>query len=213
MFRYIFIKKKLISKSINEIRIFLDDTYKSPEKFIKIKEPKTNNFINKKTISGDVKFSIKKNTYSQKDIDKYLEKENDLIIKNILNSTDIVYENISLDIVVNKSFVEMLIILINEKGLKDPQVYKAAQIDKRLFSKIISNKDYKPSKDTALALLFGLKLSLEEAKDMLARAGYILSHSVKRDIIIEYFFKEKIYSLTYINYILEHFNFKIIGRG
>ena len=113
----------------------------------------------------------------------------------------------------NLSFVEKLLLHIRQKDLFEPDVYKSAQMDRRLFSKIISNKDYQPSKDTVLALVFALKLSLEEAKDLLDRAGYTLSHSLKRDIIVEYFIKEKVYNLNNINAFLYNMNEKIIGRN
>ncbi len=114
---------------------------------------------------------------------------------------------------VNQTFVDRLLYYINEKGVQDSAVYKAAQVDRRLFSKIISNRQYKPSKDTAIAFAFALELSLEDAKDILSRAGYILSHSNKRDIIIEYFFREKVYNLIDINEVLYQMNQKLIGRS
>ena len=113
---------------------------------------------------------------------------------------------------VKETFVEQTIKLIREKGLKDNKVYKAAQIDRRLFSKIMSDLHYKPSKDTALALSYALELSVDQAKDLLSRAGYSLSHSDKRDIIMEFFFRERIYNITEINCILENLEQKIIGR-
>ncbi len=113
---------------------------------------------------------------------------------------------------VNETFVDRLISYIDKKGVRDSQIYKAAHVDKRLFSKMISNREYKPSKDTAIALLLALELSLDGAKDMLSRAGYAFSHSNKRDIIIEYFFKEKVYNLMDANYILHRLNQKIIGK-
>ena len=114
---------------------------------------------------------------------------------------------------VNQSFVDRLLYYINEKGVRDSEVYKAAQVDKRLFSKMVSNREYKPSKDTAIALALALELSLEEANDMLSRAGYTFSHSNKRDIIIEFFFREKIYSLIDANDVLYRLNQKLIGRS
>lgn len=113
----------------------------------------------------------------------------------------------------NLTFVQKLQYYLRVNNLIETDVYKAALMDRRLFSKIISNKDYKPSKDTALALIFSLKLNLIEATDMLERAGYTLSHSIKRDIIIEYFIKEKIYNLNNINAFLYNMDEKIIGRS
>ena len=78
---------------------------------------------------------------------------------------------------------------------------------------MLCNRDYQPSKDTVLALVFALKLNLTEAKDLLERAGYTLSHSIKRDIILEYFIKEGIYNLNNINAFLYNMNEKVIGRN
>lgn len=112
----------------------------------------------------------------------------------------------------NQTFVDALIAYIKKKGLRDSEVYKAAQIDRRLFSKIMSDRQYKPSKDTAIALALALRLTLGEATDMLSRAGYVLSHSNKKDIIVEYFFRERIYKLDDINEVLYNLGQKIIGR-
>ena len=112
----------------------------------------------------------------------------------------------------DESFVEKMLNLIREKNMIETEVYKAAQIDRRLFSKIISNKDYKPSKDTCISLCFGLKLNLDEAEDLLFRAGYTLSHSIKRDLIIEYFFYSKQFDILQINEVLFQFHEKPLGR-
>lgn len=118
----------------------------------------------------------------------------------------------ALDSNINKTFVDTLIIHISRKGLRDAQVYKAAQIDRRLFSKIMSDRYYKPSKDTAIAIAIALHLSLDEANDLLSRAGYAFSHSNKKDVIIEYFFREQIYDLNDINQVLFNLGQKYIGR-
>ena len=117
-----------------------------------------------------------------------------------------------LDETTNMSFVDKMLEHINKRHMKDPDVYKAAQIDRRLFSKLISNKDYKPAKDTCIACALALNLSLEEALDLLSRAGYTLSHSNKRDIVIEYFFREMIYDINDINAVLYQLDQKLIGR-
>ena len=101
---------------------------------------------------------------------------------------------------------------IAEKHVKDSEIYRAAHIDRRLFSKIISNRMYKPSKDTCILLCLAVQLSLSEAKDLLSRAGYTFTHSNKRDIIIEYFFKEKIYNIDSINEILYDLSFKTLTK-
>lgn len=118
----------------------------------------------------------------------------------------------ALDKTTNKTFVDALVVHISNKGMRDSEVYKAAQIDRRLFSKIMSDRQYKPAKDTAIAIAIALQLTLDEANDLLSRAGYTFSHSNKKDIIIEYFFREQIYKLDDINEVLFNLEQKIIGR-
>ena len=110
------------------------------------------------------------------------------------------------------SFTEELIRLIGESGRKDSAIYKAADIDKRLFSKIMSDYEYKPSKDTAIALALALRLSFEQMQDLISRAGYTVTHSSKRDLIIEFFFKKKQYRLLELNDALYRFGEKPLGR-
>lgn len=118
----------------------------------------------------------------------------------------------TLDTYTDQSFVGKLTALIREKGMKEPDVYRAAQIDRKLFSKIISDQNYKPAKDTCVALSYALKLSLPEAADLLSRAGYTLSHSNKRDVILEYFFSAGQYNLFDINEVLLQLDQRPLGR-
>lgn len=113
----------------------------------------------------------------------------------------------------NQTFTDKLIEMINARGLRDAEVYRAAQMDRRLFSKIMSDRNYQPSKDTVLALVFALKLPLHQATDLLSRAGFSLSHSNQRDVILEYFIREGVHNLTDINIVLDNMQQKIIGRS
>ena len=108
-------------------------------------------------------------------------------------------------------FAETLVDLIERSGKKNSEIYKKANVDKKLFSKIINNVNYHPSKETAISFAIALQLNLEQTQDLIARAGYTLTHSSKFDLIIEYFIRENVYDMFEINEVLFAFDQSPLG--
>ena len=108
-------------------------------------------------------------------------------------------------------FSETLLKMIDRTGKTDAEIYRKANVDRKLFSKIRNNPQYKPSKMTALAFAVALELNLEETQDLIGRAGYALSHSNMTDVIVEQFIKTGNYDVYELNMVLYKFDQPLIG--
>ena len=103
------------------------------------------------------------------------------------------------------SFHEKLFQLIKNSGMTDAEVYKLADIDRKLFSKIRSNPAYHPRKETVIALAVALKLDLDGTEDLMSRAGYALSPSSREDLVVKFFIENRIYDIDAIHEAIQEF--------
>ena len=110
-----------------------------------------------------------------------------------------------------ETFAEYLLRYMDERGADPVEVYKRAHLNRRFLSKLRTNRKYKPHKRTLMAIAFGLKLSLDEAEDLLDRAGYSFSPYDTEDVIAKFFFEQGIHDLFEVNEALDRYGCKILG--
>lgn len=125
------------------------------------------------------------------------------------------YPKRTLENIVNhldETFSQMLLRLIDERGLKDSVVYKKANVDRRHFSKIRNDVDYVPSKKTVVAFIIALELSMDEAVDIMSKAGFAFSKSSKFDVIIRFFIENKNYDIFELNEVLFTYRQPLLGE-
>lgn len=142
-----------------------------------------------------------KNLFFEED---YVESEKEESIN--INDIDTFIKNNKSDY---NDFQTTLFKMIDEKNLKDSDVYNKVHIDRRLFSKIRSDKNYHPSKETIILLGISLELNEVEIEELLDSASYSLPKNNHYDLIIRFCFINKIYNLKHINELLEQYNCKV----
>lgn len=113
----------------------------------------------------------------------------------------------------DEPFNKALLHLIDAKGKTDVEVYKKANISRKLFSKIRTGRGYMPGKRTILALAIGLELSVEETENLLEHAGFALSSSILSDVIVKYFISHKKYDIYEINDALFQYGQPLLGSA
>lgn len=128
---------------------------------------------------------------------------------------DDIHQNEIEDFIKNKRkplFNQVLFSFIDRTGASDPDIYNKAGIDRKLFSKIRTNANYRPSKNTIVALALALELNKQDTDKLLSSAGYSLSDSDTYDLVLQFCLEKKIYNIHDVNQALEHFSLKpLIG--
>ena len=111
-----------------------------------------------------------------------------------------------------ETFTEYMLRIIAEKGLSETEVYHSVFMDRKLFNKIRNDANYQPSKRTALLIAIALKLNVQEAQELLGKAGFALTHCSKTDLIIECCMLNGIYDIIEINEMLDAFGLQTLNK-
>ena len=199
-------------KLINEVGKYLDKYYEPTKDDIKIDKEMLSIFdqitrfrkkrTEQKVLREEVQYTNSKPEEIPEEFDVSTMQKTK--IKKGMSSTISVNRNIdNLMNQLEETFSQRLLRMIDERGMTDSEAYTKAYVDRRHFSKIRKDVNYVPNKKTVLAFTIALELSLDEAKDLLASAGFALSRSSKTDIIVAYFLQNKIYDMFEINDVLD----------
>lgn len=188
----------------NEMQVYLvvfeKQSFELSEKLFK----SVSSYIDANYVSDKMNMEYGTSKLRRFDYEEMLLRESSYEITSKMSNLDGMLENL------DKGFSETLLYLIDRTGKKDSEIYKKANVDRKLFSKIRNNADYRPSKATAIAFAIALELSMDETDDLLARAGIALSQSNKFDVIVRYFIENKKYDIFELNSVLFEFDQPLI---
>lgn len=188
----------------NEMQVYLvvfeKQSFELSEKLFK----SVSSYIDANYVSDKMNLEYGTSKLRRRDYEEMLLHESSYEITSKIPNLDGMLNNL------DKGFSETLLDLIDRTGKKDSEIYKKANVDRKLFSKIRNNADYRPSKATAIAFAIALELSMDETDDLLARAGIALSQSNKFDVIVRYFIENKKYDIFELNSVLFEFDQPLI---
>ncbi|MDO9535643.1 MAG: hypothetical protein Q7J85_10025 [Bacillota bacterium] len=154
------------------------------------------------------------------ELQEYVESHSNVVFSPICNYvggtlSESIHHNELEDFIKNTrqpTFRQVLFSFIDKKGASDSDIYKRAGIDRRHFSKTRSNPDYRPGKNSVIALTMALELNKKEGDKLLSAAGYSLSESDTFDLVIQFCLAKKIYNIHDVNQALDYFSLKpLIG--